>query len=405
MTRWVVGIVAATALLAGSVSPTLAQKASRACRKEIGAKLGKLVKTGQAVIDACHKERNKGKFAGQCNDLGAADVKGKYQKALGAATKGIDKKCLPGDPVLANYQPGADAAAVLFPLIEDALEQSGSGLRGSPSLVGDKARVKCHAQIAKAASKNVDETLKLGVKCQNGVDKNALVFGALDPICNVDVSKTTAKGQGAIVKACVTPAIAGADVGSCEPLPTCVTQASTATGRDLLAAIYGEPPQPGCGNFIVEPGLGEQCDDGNTAAGDGCDENCLASDCAPAGTRRTITVRFQKPMEKNVAGLKIALDYPEGQVGIPGFADDAQVKSRVTVFAGGLTAIADRDFEIEVNAANFPTIDPGNYFAAEFDDCAGGASPLPAQFKCSVREAFDESAKPVSGVTCSVSGI
>ncbi|MBX3395025.1 MAG: DUF4215 domain-containing protein [Phycisphaerae bacterium] len=31
-------------------------------------------------------------------------------------------------------------------------------------------------------------------------------------------------------------------------------------------------PQAVCGNGIVEPG--EQCDDGNQAAGDGCDQNC-----------------------------------------------------------------------------------------------------------------------------------
>lgn len=33
-------------------------------------------------------------------------------------------------------------------------------------------------------------------------------------------------------------------------------------------------PEPVCGNWIIEPG--ELCDDGNTAAGDGCDSECLA---------------------------------------------------------------------------------------------------------------------------------
>jgi len=31
---------------------------------------------------------------------------------------------------------------------------------------------------------------------------------------------------------------------------------------------------PGCGNGVLEPELGEQCDDGNTAGGDGCDSQC-----------------------------------------------------------------------------------------------------------------------------------
>jgi cysteine-rich repeat protein len=30
-----------------------------------------------------------------------------------------------------------------------------------------------------------------------------------------------------------------------------------------------------CGDGILQPGLGEQCDDGNNQSGDGCDSNCL----------------------------------------------------------------------------------------------------------------------------------
>lgn len=37
---------------------------------------------------------------------------------------------------------------------------------------------------------------------------------------------------------------------------------------------YTGPISPTCGNAIVEPDKGEQCDDGNTVDGDGCDDAC-----------------------------------------------------------------------------------------------------------------------------------
>jgi cysteine-rich repeat protein len=34
-----------------------------------------------------------------------------------------------------------------------------------------------------------------------------------------------------------------------------------------------------CGDGIVSPGAGEQCDDGNVVNGDGCDSNCTVTVC------------------------------------------------------------------------------------------------------------------------------
>ncbi|MFQ5495617.1 MAG: DUF4215 domain-containing protein [Phycisphaerae bacterium] len=49
------------------------------------------------------------------------------------------------------------------------------------------------------------------------------------------------------------------------------------TGLMNLAGIAVDPRVQGCGNNIVEPP--EQCDDGNTLPGDGCDENCVIEEC------------------------------------------------------------------------------------------------------------------------------
>ncbi len=50
-----------------------------------------------------------------------------------------------------------------------------------------------------------------------------------------------------------------------------ITNAATpASNVDIEVELVN----PGCGNALVEPGLGENCDDGNTTAGDGCSATC-----------------------------------------------------------------------------------------------------------------------------------
>jgi len=44
-----------------------------------------------------------------------------------------------------------------------------------------------------------------------------------------------------------------------------------------------------CGNNIVEPQLGEECDDGNLASGDGCDQSCLRENQPPVAMCTDIT--------------------------------------------------------------------------------------------------------------------
>ncbi len=44
----------------------------------------------------------------------------------------------------------------------------------------------------------------------------------------------------------------------------------------ISACEHGQQPPPGCGNRVID--FGEQCDDGNDVAGDGCDQ-CVADGC------------------------------------------------------------------------------------------------------------------------------
>jgi len=424
---WVYGL-SVLALLGAASGPAAAQstKVSRNCRKEIGSKFSKVTQTGFGVIDACHKSRDKGKFTGNCNDLAQADVTTKVAKAEAAATKGITKKCILGDPVLGNYALG-DADAAFFPAAEAAVESSGGALLGSPAIGGDKAKIKCHAAISKAVVQDVGAIVKNAVKCQGGVDKLATTFAELAADCVALPAKAGPKGEAAIAKAC--SGISGADVGSCDPLPTCVTSAVTTTGQSLAAAIYGQPT-PGCGNGIKDPG--EECDDGNDISTDNCiactlatcgdgfvhagvelcgdgtgdacttpsENTCQVTPCTTDGQTRTITVRFAKPANKNVTGLIVALDYPESNVQIPGTGEIQLVLDRVTVVPSGLSAITDRDYEVQVSVVAFAPIAAGDFFTVQFDECTPASVD---QFACVVRSAADDTNAIITPqVTCSV---
>lgn len=430
MVRPVVCALATLTLLGVAAGPAAAQsaKASRNCRKEIGAKFSKLVQTSFGIVDACHKSRDKGKFSGDCNDLASADLKGKIPKAQVGATKSIGKKCIIGDPVLGNY-PLADPESAFFPTAESSTESSGAALLGSPALLGDKAKIKCHAAISKAVVQDVGEIVKNAVKCQGGVDKLATTFAQLAADCVATPVKAGPKGEAAIAKACA--GITGADVGSCDPLPTCVTAAATTAGQSLATAIYGQPT-PGCGNGVVDPG--EDCDDGNDISSDNCiackfaacgdgfvhagvelcgdsttdactapsESTCQVIPCAAAGTTRTVTVHFTRPANQVVGGLVIALDYPETQVRIPGAGGDAQVLSRVTITPSGLPTVLDRDYEVQVSVTALP-IDPGDFFSVQFDDCDAVAAPTLDEFACLVRSASnDVGADITSQIKCTV---
>lgn len=60
----------------------------------------------------------------------------------------------------------------------------------------------------------------------------------------------------------------------------CLGCNSRSVGIDEDACCAGDRTDPGaCGNGVVEPP--EQCDDGNTLGGDGCDETCRIDNCVP----------------------------------------------------------------------------------------------------------------------------
>jgi cysteine-rich repeat protein len=368
-----VTFLAAVAAIMAAYPAGADEKASQKCRGVIAKNAGKLIKAGLKAVDSCHKGANKACAAGgPCNDptSSSVDVKGKYAGAKSKGTAGIDGACLAGDPVLDNYA-GGDADGAIYPAVDTAVGGNSTLVLGVDSLDCDKGKVKCLGALAKGRSAVINGIIKASTKCQRGMDKTAATFDAIAPGCISDGADAIAKATAKINKACT--GIAGADVGSCDPLPDCVTDAAKTVGQQLAQDIYSVPGPPVCGNGVTEGS--EQCDDGNTVDGDGCNHLCEteASTCAPPSSpnaHRLVTVSINTPVQ--LAGVRVDLAYPIFEAGIPGFGDSSVVRSRVNILQpGGLSVVNDTDLTILTvslaSATDF--INTGDLYTVDFDNC------------------------------------
>jgi cysteine-rich repeat protein len=156
---------------------------------------------------------------------------------------------------------------------------------------------------------------------------------------------------------------------------------------------------PGCGDGLVEPG--ETCDDGNTLDGDNCPSNCVIEACdANAGTDQTVTVSFAG--SNDVAAIQVLLDYPEGEVVIPGTGDQIPfgiIDGFPNAFAN--TQSNDLDYALRQAYVDTAATPPGQLFQVHFETCAGAPVPTDGEFSCVVEAAGDVNAQEINGVTCS----
>ncbi len=250
-------VVLVLACSAGSAAAADPLKPSRKCRKTIAAETAKLVKSAQKLVDRCHAGRVKGKPVGDCNTLAGADPKGTLAALETKAAARIDKACAAADPVRQNF-PGGAAGAAAGPAVRAAVAASAAALQGAADLAASKAARKCHGAIGKARSAIVDAIVKAAVKCQLALDKSAATFAAVDAACVGDGAAAAAKAAAKVEKACAprgAPPLAGADVGSCDPLPACVVAQATATGRALAALAFAKPSA--CGDGFLD--VAEAC--------------------------------------------------------------------------------------------------------------------------------------------------
>jgi cysteine-rich repeat protein len=191
----------------------------------------------------------------------------------------------------------------------------------------------------------------------------------------------------------------------CVPLPTTTTPTSsttTSTGVLCLPTTTTTTLAGKCGNGMVDPG--ETCDDGNVNDGDSCPHNCHIDSCIPQpASSQTVDVTFTPPAGKQVAGLTLLVDYPEGRVIIPGSGDDPAVVGSITHLPfGALSQPNDLDYALLESIVKGTALTPGRALTIQFETCACSTAPSAADFTCTVLDASDPDGVTVAGVTCAV---
>ena len=379
-----VAIVTSAVALAGPAWADV--KASIACRGAIAKGLSGVASTGFKTSDACHKAADKAVMGGgACNNTAnpAFDTGGKYAQAKTKSAATISGKCVAGDPVLANYD-GQNPESTVTTFIDEVVGGDSFGIVGIKDLGGAKAKIKCLQTIGKSRTGIIKEILKTSTNCQAGKDKTATTFGSLDPACVGTPVKSGPKATTQISGACT--GLTAADVGSCDPLPTCVVSQATSDAQDIAKAIYQKVTPTVCGNGTIESG--EQCDDGanNGTSGDPCNIKCelLTNTCSvstlvnPAdfiGGTRMITVSLSVPGGSQLAGVQVGFDYPQLEASIPGTGTSSVVQGAFQVLAtppasGFISLANDTDTEAQIlisSGENF--IGSGPLVAATLNNC------------------------------------
>jgi len=132
----------------------------------------------------------------------------------------------------------------------------------------------------------------------------------------------------------------------------------------------------------------------------------IGTACNPATTHRPFSVSFTVPDSSVIVqGLTLLIDYPEGQVTIPGSGNATTVRQTIiNVQSGALSQPFDLDYALrEQIAGTANPLTPGRLFTINFLDCQGANPPTAADFTCTVEVATDPLGLPDQGVTCAVS--
>jgi len=156
---------------------------------------------------------------------------------------------------------------------------------------------------------------------------------------------------------------------------------------------------PGCGNGLVE--LGETCDDGNTDDGDSCPASCVIEACeAQPGSDFTVDVTFAGSDE--VAALTVYIDYPEGQVSLPGSGGSVPDGIITDLPGFAFSQVNDLDYAVRESVVDSFAYPQGLVFRIHFETCAGAPAPTAGDFACTVEVAGNASSEEIQGVTCAV---
>lgn len=189
----------------------------------------------------------------------------------------------------------------------------------------------------------------------------------------------------------------------------CINTADGATLAGYLfnlsnVTIPNMPRFDGCGNGLQTNGMSgtavETCDDGNLEFLDACPDDCTIDTCNQTVTASNATLHIGGAGAGTAAVVKMRLDYPEGEVHLPGTGFDPPSVTNLTI--GSLETL-DVDHAAQFLVSSDVALGTADIATLEFDLCTGG-TPIPAEFPCTVVEAFGPGGTPdlTATTTCSV---
>jgi hypothetical protein len=132
--------------------------------------------------------------------------------------------------------------------------------------------------------------------------------------------------------------------------------------------------------------------------------------CTPITTsQRFVSLQFTPPPGGLVAGLTVLLDYPEGQVDLPGNATTFPSGTLSGAPSGSTVSVNDLNFNgkghavrVTIAGPNGNALPAGQIVRFKFQDCTGATAPTVDQFLCTVVAATDPFLNHVDGVRCFV---
>ena len=138
--------------------------------------------------------------------------------------------------------------------------------------------------------------------------------------------------------------------------------------------------------------------------GDACPGDCRIGACTLAtGSTRVFDVGFTPPAGKQVQGITVSVDYPEGQVSITGSGNDSAVVGSISHLPfGTISQPNDVDWSLIDSLVRSSPFSPGRLFSITFTDCQCATAPAPEDFTCTVTDASDPDGNVLTGATCAV---
>ncbi len=309
-------LITTVALIALGLSSVPAEagfsKEALKCRGTISKGGMKLGMTVAKTLGGCHKSRAKGKVAAatDCNDISAADSKGKVTKAeakLRSGVGGAKNKCAGLSPAGLGYQgcpdpcgsiavdDFGDVADCTICLVRSHGETMAEAALGSPAVPMDKGDAKCHGGVGKNQGKHFSTVLKERVKCQNGAEKKegaTTTDWCLTANPKQKISGSRSKAEAGIAKSCGSADLSNID--SCDDLSvgnlkSCSLDDADTRADTLFLALYSTsgsvvttttttttlPPAdarcPDHGTITLHAGTGGSCNNDSDCAVGSCD--------------------------------------------------------------------------------------------------------------------------------------